>query len=453
MRIAYISLALMLVVLSALLPTPPGLTKDAQIMLGILAMAVILWITEAIPAAATGLLIMTLQPLLKVVDAKEVFSSFGNKAVFFILASFMLAAAIEKYGLHKRLAVKLLKIFGNSPKMFIFGIMLTGAFLSFIMQEHAVAALLLPILTHILISNKIVPKESNFGIVTMLSLTYGVSIGSWGTLLGGARNPLTIAFLEEIGYSISFLDWMKLCMPIVFISLPLATFILLRLFPPEAKNIGGAIKHIEEEVYEMGKIGKNEKILICLVATTIFLWIFFSDYLGIAVIALASSSSLFILRLIEWEDIEKRVQWGIILLYGGAITLGKGLEKTQAVYWLSSKIAFFRNEYIILIFIILLTFLLTNLMSNTAAVATMLPIAAGIASQIGMSKIIACMSVAIAGGGAFLFVVGTPSMAIAYSSGYVSLKHMAKAGTIVGIVCMLIIFAIAIFYWQYLLGL
>ena len=453
MRTAYISLALMLVVLSAMLPTMPGLTKDAQIMLGILAMAVILWITEAIPAAATGLLIMTLQPLLKVVDAKEVFSSFGNKAVFFILASFMLAAAIEKHGLHKRLAVKLLKIFGNSPKMFIFGIMLTGAFLSFIMQEHAVAALLLPILIHILISNKIVPKESNFGIVTMLSLTYGVSIGSWGTLLGGARNPLTIAFLEEIGYSISFLEWMKLCMPIVFISLPLATYILLKVFPPEGGDIKKAVRHIEEEVYEMGKIGKNEKILIGLVATTIFLWIFFSDYLGIAVIALASSSSLFILRLVDWEDIEKRVQWGIILLYGGAITLGKGLEKTQAVYWLSSKIAFFRNEYIILIFIILLTFLLTNLMSNTAAVATMLPISVGIASQIGISKIIACMSVAIAGGGAFLFVVGTPSMAIAYSSGYVSLKHMLKAGIIVGIVCMLIIFTIAIFYWQYLLGL
>ncbi len=447
MRSIYIAIALSFIVLALILPTPEGLNRQGLIMISILLMAAFLWITEAIPLAATGLLIMALQPLLGIADAKEVFSSFGNKAIFFILASFMISASIEKYGLHKRLALKFLKIFGKNPYVFIFGIMFSGAILSFIMQEHGVAALLLPILLHILILTKAKPKKSNFGIATMLALTYGTSIGSWGTLLGGARNPLTIAFLDEIGYELSFLSWMKFSLPIVFISIPLVTFIILRFFPPEIKNIEDAIREIEKETFQ--KLGKNEKMLILVISITIISWIFFSDLFGIAVIALLSVISLFLLGLISWEDIEKRVQWGIILVYGGAITMGKSLEATQATQWLVSKIIsiFGNNEYAVLACIIVMTFLLTNFMSNTAAVAVMLPISIRAAYQVNLSPVIAAMATAIAGGAAFIFIIATPGMAIAYSSGYLTQKHMVKAGLIAGIACLILIFMIAIIYW------
>ncbi|KAA0013397.1 MAG: DASS family sodium-coupled anion symporter [Thermoplasmata archaeon] len=457
MRAVYISAALFIVLLFAVLPTPGGLSREAFIMFGILSMAVILWLTEAIPLAATGLLIIALQPLLGIADAKEVFSNFGNRAVFFILASFMIAAAIEKYELHKRIAVKMLKAFGKSPSLFIFGIMLVGALLSFLIQEHIVAAILLPILLHVLISLKVLPKQSNFGITTMIALTFGTSIGSWGTLLGGARNPLTVGFLEEIqnGYSISFLEWMKMSMPIVFIALPIVTLILLRLYPPEIKDIRKAVVKIEEDANKMGKLKKEEKAVLLIYIATIVMWILFSDKIGVAVIALMTVSLLFFLKLVDWEDVERRVQWGIILLYGGAITMGKSLESTGAIEWLAGKITpfFGGSEIALLAFLIFLTFILTNFMSNTAAVATMLPISIGIAQQAGISPVLSAMAVAIAGGGAFMFVIATPGAAIAYSSGYITQKQLAKAGLIAGILCMLIILGVAIFYWKFLLGL
>ena len=447
MRAFYISMAFLILTASILLPTPSGLGRDGMIMLGILIMAALLWLTEAIPMAATGLLIMLLQPLLGVEDAGKVFSNFGNRAVFFILASFMIAAAMEKYGLHRRMAVKFLSIFGHSPKIFIFGIMITGSLLSFIMLSHGVAALLLPILLHIMLIVKAVPKESNFGIATMLSLAYGTTIGSWGTLLGGARNPLTIALMEESGYSLSFLEWMKLGVPLVLVMLPIITFIILLLYPPEKTIIKEAIRKIEKETTDK-KMRREEKMISAVLFTTILLWIFFSSSIGIAVIALLSVSALFILKLIDWEDVERRVQWGIILIYGGAITMGKGLESTGAALWMSNIVSsFFHSQYAILLCIIVLTFVLTNLMSNTAAVATMLPISLGIANQAGISPLAAGMATAMAGGAAFLFVIATPGMAMAYSSGYLSQKDMLKAGTAAGIVSILMIFLFAIFYW------
>ena len=455
MRSVYVAISLFIVILTIVVPTPDGLSRDGLIMFGILFMAVILWITEAIPLAATGLLIIALQPLLGIVDSKEVFSNFGNKAVFFILASFMLAAAAEKFGLHKRIAVKLLKVFGKSPSFFIFGIMTVGAFLSFFMQEHAVAALLLPILLHILIIMKILPKLSNFGISTMIALTFGTSIGSWGTLLGGARNPLTVGFLDEVGYSISFFDWMKMSMPIVFITLPIVTLILLTLYPPEKHDINGAIKTLEEDVQQLGKFILEEKLVLFVYVATVIGWILFSDTIDVAVIALISALLLFFLRLVDWEDIEKRVQWGIIFLYGGAITMGKALETTGAAHWLATKILplFGGNEVAILACLIFFTFLLTNVMSNTAAVATMLPISIGIASQAGISPVLAAMTVAIAGGGAFMFVIATPGAAIAYSSGYITQRQLSKAGFIAGMLCMTVVLFTAVFYWKPILGL
>ncbi len=444
--------SLLIVIASLFLPPPPGLSRDGFIMLAILLMAVILWLTEAIPLAATGLLILALQPLLGIASAQEVFSSFGNRAVFFILASFMLMAAVEKHALHKKMAAHFLRIFGSSPKMFIIGVALTGCLFSFFMQAHGVAAMLLPLCLEIVIITKVVPKESNFGVATMLSLAYGTGIGSWGTLLGGARNPLTIAFLDEIGYSISFLDWIKICMPIVFLTLPLVIFIILRLHPPEVEDIEKAVKEAEQSISR--GMTKEEKGVLAVFAATVLLWIFFSDEIGVAVIALLAVSSLFIFHLIEWEDVEKRVQWGIILVYGGAITMGINLADTGAARWLADGILNISpNKYVILLLIMLLTFLLTNLMSNTAAVATMLPISLSAALKAGISPVIAAMATATAGGVAFMFVVGTPAMAIAYSSGYLKQHHIFKAGIIAGMMSIAIIFLMAIFYWEKVLHL
>ncbi|KAA0000308.1 MAG: hypothetical protein FE046_03845 [Thermoplasmata archaeon] len=227
-------------------------------------------------------------------------------------------------------------------------------------------------------------------------------------------------------------------------------------FPPRSGGYrAGSKGTYGREVRRMGKPATEEKAVFVIYVLTILAWIFLSDAIGVAVIALMAALSLFFLRLVEWEDVEKRVQWGIILLYGGALTLGNAMETTNAAGWLATKIIpiFGENEVVLLAVLILTTFILTNIMSNTAAVAVMLPISFGIATQAGISPVLSSMAVAIAGGGAFMFVIATPGAAIAYSSGYITQKQLAKAGFLASIICMFIILLTAVFYWKLVLGL
>ena len=432
--------------------TPSGLTPPGQVMIGILIMAAVLWVTEAIPLAATGILIMIMQPLLQVMSAKEVFSSFGNEAVFFLIGAFIIASAIEKHGLHRRIALRFLRLFENNPKFFTLGIMCACASLSFVMPEHGVAALFLPIIASILIAMKIAPKQSNFGKISMLSVAYGCSIGSLGTLIGGARNPLTIGFLSEEGITVTFLDWMIYAMPVVIISLPLVWLVLQFSFPIEIKDITLAKKEISNQVAKDGRM-KNKEIIVTLIfVITLLLWIFFSNYtyFGLAGIALLGGILLFITGCLNWKDVEQRVPWGIILLYGGAITLGIGILETGAAGWIANAIfnTMGGNLYLTIFGLIVFTILLTNIMSNTGAVALLLPIGLAISTEvIGISPLLASMIIALSGGLAFMLVIATPGNAITYSSGYFSTRDLFKAGVLANILCIMVVFAEAIFYW------
>jgi len=456
--IAFIVIAFLVLAILYFIPTPEGLTFSGKIMIGILLMAAILWITEPIPLPVTGLLIMILQPLLQVLPAKDVFSSFGNQAVFFLIGAFIIAGAIEKHGLHRRIALKFLGLFEESPRLFTFGIMISCASLSFIMPEHGVAALFLPIVVSILIAMKIAPKQSNFGKICMLSVAYGCSIGSLGTLIGGARNPLTVGFLasEDIGITISFFDWMKYSMPVVLIALPLVWLVLQFSFPIEIQNITAAKKEIKNQVSIAGKISKNEIIVSVILIFTIFLWIFSSSsiYFGLAVGAILGSVLLFLTRSVTWKDIESRVPWGIVLLYGGAITLGVGMERTGAGAWIADQIftTFHISPYLAILLLIIFTILLTEVMSNIGAVAILLPIGFSFASKIGINPLFTSMIIALSGGLAFMLVIATPGNAITYSSGYYSTKDLFKAGVIANIICIAIVFFVAVFYWKEVLG-
>jgi len=203
---------------------------------------------------------------------------------------------------------------------------------------------------------------------------------------------------------------------------------------------------------------KPELVVISIVIFTMFLWIFFSGYafFGLAVIAILGSVLLFISGSISWKDVEQRVPWGVILLYGGAITLGIGMQKTGAGHWIATVL--FNNLYGVPIFVILgliiFTVILTNFMSNTGAVAVLLPIGIAISSEIpGISPLLASFIIALSGGLAFMFVIATPGNAITYSAGYFSTRDLLKAGGLANIVCIIILFVVAIVYWKGVLGL
>jgi sodium-dependent dicarboxylate transporter 2/3/5 len=454
-NIVFIIIAFSILAIFYFIPTPDGLTHNGKVMIGILLMAAILWIIEPIPLAVTGLLIMIIQPIMQVIPPNEVFSSFGNQAIFFLVGAFIIAGAIEKHGLHKRIALRFLSHFEKTPRIFTFGIMSSCAFLSFAMPAHGVAALFLPIVVSILISMKITPRQSNFGKVSMLCVAYGCSIGSIGTLIGGARNPLTVGLLSDLStpINVTFFDWMIYSMPVVFITLPLVWVILQFFFPIEINNISEAKKEIKNQVIKAGKMTKNESIVLIVLLITILLWILLSahPYFGLAVIALVGSILLFITKTINWNDVEKRVPWGIILLYGGAITLGIGIQKTGAGTWIVNSLfsTVGINPYIVVIVIIILTVLLTNIMSNIGAVAILLPIGIAISTEIpGISPLFSGMIIALSAGFAFMLVIATPGNAITYSSGYFSTKDLFKAGSIANIACIIVIFIVAIVYWK-----
>lgn len=456
--IFFIFIAFLVILLAYILPNPVGLPHKGQLMIGILLMAAILWITEPIPLPVTGLLIMIMQPILGIMSAKNVFSSFGNQAVFFLIGAFILAGAIEKHGLHKRIALRFLSYFENSPRSFTFGIITSCALLSFVMPEHGVAALFLPIIVSILIAMKVAPRKSNFGKISMLCVAYGCSIGSLGTLIGGARNPLTVGVLSDLGIEVTFFEWMIYSMPVVLISLPLVWLVLQITFPIEIKDVTLAKKEINKQVAIAGKISKNEIIVLSILILTIFLWIFFSsyEYFGLAVIALTGSILLFLTGSIKWEDIEKRVPWGIILLYGGAITLGVGIQQTGAGNWLARQIFHItgNHPYLVVLGIIIFTILLTEIMSNIGAVAILLPIGLSLAPEIpGVSPLLASMLIALSGGLAFMLVIATPGNAITYSSGYFSTRDLLKAGILANILCITVMFTIAVIYWMGILHL
>ena len=455
-----IVIALSILAIFYLMPPIPGLSQIGKTMIGILIMGAILWITEPIPLPVTGLLILIIQPILGVMPARDVFSAFGNQAVFFLIGAFILAAAVEKQGLHRRIALRLLSLFEKSPHIFTLGIMVSCATLSFVMPEHGVAALFLPIVASILIAMKITPRESNFGIISMLSIAYGCSIGSLGTLVGGARNPLTIAILSDLNppIEVTFVDWMIYSMPVVIICIPVVWVILQLSFPIEINSIESAKQEIENQVILSGRINKGELKVLMILILTIFLWVFFSspDYFGFAVIALLGSILLFFSGTITWKDVEKRVPWGVILLYGGAITLGVGMESSGAGSWLAQNIfSIVGNNPILVIFgLIIITMVLTNIMSNVGAVAVLLPIGIALANEIpSISPLLSALLVALSGGLAFIFIIATPGNAIAYSSGYFSSRNLLKAGVLSNLLCLLIIFGVAIFYWQGVLGL
>ena len=294
----------------------------------------------------------------------------------------------------------------------------------------------------------------------MLSIAYGCSIGSLGTLIGGARNPLTVGMLSNLEQPIviSFFDWMIISMPIVFIALPIVWLILQISFPIEIKNIAAAKTEINRQVSRSGKMGKYEIIVMCIMTLTVVLWIFVSSpgYFSLAVIAILGSILLFFTGCITWKDVEQRVPWGLILLYGGAITLGVGMQKTEAGAWIARQLfaAAGENPYLVILGLIIFTILLTEIMSNVAAVAILLPIGVAISTEIPyINPLFASMLIALSGGLAFMFVIATPGNAITYSSGYFSSRNLLRSGVVANIACIGIIFLVAVIYCKGVLGL
>ncbi len=437
--------------------TPAGLSPDrpraAQHALAIFALCMSLWLTNYIPLAATGLLAIALLPMLGVLPRNEAFALFGNSAVFFMLGVFLLAAAMISTGLSKRLTLVFLQRFDNAPRQLLLGMLITPAFLAFWMPEHAVAAMIFPILVEIVESLGLKKGSSDYAKSLFLALAWGCIIGGVATMLGGARAPLALGLLADFsGQQISFLKWMAAALPIVLVMLLVAWWVLTSTFRCDVESIRPATKMLDERVKRLGPMSKRERRLAALGCVTIACWIFLGHSVGLGVIALTSATMLFVLRIADWRQIQDYVNWGVLIMYGGAVALGSALSSTHAFGFLVERL--FSGDtprFVVLGIMATVTIILTEGISNSAAVAILLPIGYSLCGVVdGLDPVTMTLAVAIPAGLAFSLPISSPPNAICFSAGYYGVRDVARRGVMMSMISLLVFLLAMGVYWPML---
>lgn len=447
-----IGFALVIFLILIFIPPPEGLTREGMNALAIFILCIIFWVTNAIPLMITSIMAIILMPLTGVLDQKTAFSLFGNQAVFFILGAFILASAIMRSGLSTRIALLLLKYFKSNQKTLILGMLILPAALSFVMSEHAVAAMMFPIVLEVCQAMHL-KDGSKYGLALFLAMAWGAIIGGIATFLGGARAVLAVGMLEEsTGLSIGFMEWFIAAIPLVIIMLLSAYCLLLWIIRKENQTTEQAVLYLSEKVKSLGKISVKEKYLGLIMILTIISWILFGHSIGLATIALAAVVISFIFKLMSWKEVQSDVNWGIFLMYGGAIALGFALDHSGAASWLVRNTLenWITSSVALIIIVSLIAKLLTEAISNTAVVALLMPIAIALCLQYSLSPIIITYALAIPSGLAFMLPMSTPATAIAISSKYVKVSDTIINGLILNIVSIIVFLLIAFLYWPWI---
>ena len=436
-------------------PPPEGLSPSGQRALAIFVASLLLWVSQLLPLAITSLFALVSLPLFGVMDQSEAYALFGNEAVFFIIGAFILAAAIVKSGLSSRVALFFLRRFGGDVKRLVLGMLLVPAFLAFWMPEHAVAAMMFPISLEIVNSLNLKPTQSAFGKSIFIAAAYGALIGGVATFLGGARNPLAIGILRQAtGTSIGFFEWMRAVVPIVLILLVLAYFLIIHLFKSEIDDVSAATESLEARNKSLGGTSLEEKFIGIIVLLTIVAWITLGTVVGLANIAILAVVALFVFRLVTWKDVEDYVNWGVILMYGGAIALGFAMESTGTAGWVaeSTILSWSLSPLALLLVVVVTSILLTEGISNAAVVAILMPLGISVAKTFGIDPKVMTLAIAVPSGLAYMMPMGRPPNAIAYSSGFINIKDMVKVGSIMSVATVVIFVLMARYYWP-LIGL
>lgn len=437
-----------------LAPTPHGLSPEGQNAIAIFALCFVLWVSNALPLSVTSLLAIVLLPTLNVLPAARSFELFGNPVVFFILGAFIMAAALMRSGLSTRLALAFLRRFGGSPRSLLAGVIFSGGFLSFWMPQHAVAALLFPIVLEIAHALDLQPVKSRYGRALFLALAWGAVIGGVATFLGGARNPLALGILRQhYELSITFVEWLAAVAPFSVALMACAYVLLVRDFGIDVADVTRARDALDVKAKALGPLSRREKGVAFVMVVTIVAWITTGEVGVLASISILAAVALFVLNLLDWKSVEEYVNWGVILMYGGAIALATALHESGGArwiaHWAADRIAGAPPFWTLMMFAVAAAFL-TEAISNVAAVALMLPICFGLVEGTGVSPVAVVYAVAVPAGLAFALPMGTPANAIAYSAGYYRLRDSFIAGAVLKVVALVLFMLVVKFYWPLL---
>ncbi len=435
------------------LEAPQGLSLEGYHALLVFLLCLTLWVTQLLPLPIISLLGLALLPILGVFAASDVFAFFGNPAVFFILGAFMLVAGVMQSGLSERLALVVLRKAGQSEQRLLMTMLLLPALMAFVMPEHAVAALFLPIAWEIVRALGL-RKGHAYAQAIFFALAWGAIIGGVATLLGGARGPLALALVGELtGESFSFMQWSLAALPLVVSVLCVAALLLRKMTAHVHLDMQVVQDKFTQRRLELGALPIKGWLMGILMLGTVVAWMLAGHANGLASIALVSVVLMFVFRLVDWSEVEKHVQWGVVLMYGGAIAIGKALSDTGAATWLAHTLI--PGDILGLALLALLawiTLLFTESVSNAAAVAIVLPIAIPVGVAAGIDPVTIALTVGIIAGFAFMLPMGTPPNAMIYASGFVRPSAMLKYGLILSMSA-LVLFIIVVKFWWPVVGL
>ncbi|EWH12598.1 anion transporter [Cellulophaga geojensis KL-A] len=452
-----------------LLPTTI-LSTNADAVIAIALWMVIWWITEAVSISVTALLPLILFPILKIMPLNTVGANYGNKIIFLFFGGFILALALEKVNLHKRIALNIIKITGTTPNKVVLGFIIATATLSMWISNTASTVVMLPIAVSViklLVNDKdgFTKSDKNFALSVMLGIAFSANAGGIATIIGTPPNSVLIGLLEEqYNIEISFLKWMIIGLPFSIVLLTVIYFVLVKwMFPNKQLEFSASKDVINSELKKLGPTSKKEKMVLVIFAITVFLWIFRtlinsvfpSIGLSDTVISMIAAVSLFAVPynlkkgdfILKWKDTEK-LAWGILVLFGGGLALANGMATTGIVTTVTEAISNSNiNIFFTVSLLILLMLFMTELMSNVALITVLAPIVAGIAIGLNIPMLHILIPVTMASSCAFMLPMATPPNAIVFASGYIKVKQMAR----VGIILNLIAVALLILLFQFVL--
>lgn len=440
---------------------PEGLSVQANAVLASTIWIAIWWITEAIPIAVTAMLPLVLFPLSGGLDLSSTSGAFGHKYVFLYMGGFIIAIAIEKWNLHKRIALNIINLIGSDIRKIILGFMMATAFLSMWISNTATAVMMLPIGLAIIKQlqdnpDTVEDENQTFGKALMLAIAYSASIGGVATLIGTPPNlVLAGVILDTYGYEITFMQWFAFGLPISIILIFICWKYLTKYaFSFKQKSFPGGKQEIQRLLSSLGRITYEEKIVALVFALTAFCWITRSvllqkllPALDDTIIAIFFAIVLFLIpskkkgeQLINWEEAVK-MPWGIILLFGGGMALAKGFESSGLAEWIGSQMTTLSGLPILILILVLIASVnfLTEITSNLATTAMLLPVLAPMALTIDVHPFVLMVGAAVAASCAFMLPVATPPNAVVFGSGYLRIPDMVGKGLFMNIISIFIL--------------
>ncbi len=445
-----------------------AMSRQAWLVAGVGLWMAAWWSTEAIPVAATAFIPLVSFPLLQVMPVKAVAQSYAHPTIFLFMGAFVLALAVEKWSLHRRIALSILSKTGTDGRKLILGFMLASALLSMWMTNTSTAMMLLPIAASVaaMVAEKSAgvsdAAKRRFQVALLLALAYATTIGGMSTIIGTPPNVLLAGFVEETyGKQIAFFDWMLIGLPLALVLIPLGWLVLTRLaFSVDIPASPEAAGVIDDMRREMGGMSTPEQRVGLLFLAVVLLWMarkWLNNVTGLeglsdAGIVMAAALLLFVIpsergsvsRLMEWDDVS-RLPWGVLILFGGGLALAAQVSGSGLAVWLGESLLPVANlgTLVLIVAAAGLVVFLTELTSNLATTATFLPVIAAIAAQSGIEPLVLCVPVTLAASCAFMLPVATPPNAIVFSSGVLTIPEMVRAGFFMNLVALVVLTLLA----------